>query len=56
MKNEEVIEELLQALEGASNFCRGLAMFESRIPQDVKEALFCKTEEINEIVKKHLKD
>lgn len=51
--DEDLKEELLVALEGASNFCRGLGMFESRIPQDVKQALLSKVAELDALTQKY---
>ena len=45
-------EGLLEALESVANFMRGM-QFDPRIPQDVKEALSYRVQEIDELVDKH---
>ncbi len=46
-KIEDKFEEALQAMEGAANFCRGLGMFEQRLPADIKEACVSKANELD---------
>ena len=45
-------EELLEALESVANFMRGM-QFDPRIPQDVKEALNYRVQEIDELIDQH---
>ncbi|EEY94053.1 hypothetical protein HMPREF0026_01329 [Acinetobacter junii SH205] len=45
-------EELLEQLESVANFMRGM-QFDPRIPQDVKEALSYRVQEIDELVDQH---
>jgi len=45
-------EELLEQLESVANFMRGM-QFDPRIPQDVKEALSYRAQEIDELVDQH---
>ncbi|MFC2994686.1 hypothetical protein ACFODO_05225 [Acinetobacter sichuanensis] len=48
-------EELLEALESAANFMRGM-QFDPRLPVDMKSALIEKAVEIDDLVEKHLSD
>ncbi|MDH1005698.1 hypothetical protein [Acinetobacter junii] len=45
-------EELLEQLESVANFMRGM-QFDPRIPQDVKEALSYRVQEIDELIDQH---
>ena len=45
-------QELLEQLESVANFMRGM-QFDPRIPQDVKEALSYRVQEIDELVDQH---
>ena len=51
--NEETKEELLQALDGAANFMRGMS-FDPSVPSEQKQALTDKGKELLAIVEKHL--
>lgn len=53
MDSEELKDELLQALEGAANFMRGMTL-DPAIPTEQKIALIHKTREIESVVEKHL--
>lgn len=46
-------EELLQELEAAANFMRGM-QFDPRIPTDTKQALLERASTIDELVEKYL--
>ncbi len=50
--NEEQKEEVLQALESAANFMRGM-QFDPRVGQEQKQALGSKANEIDRIVEKY---
>lgn len=45
-------QELLEQLESVANFMRGMR-FDPRIPQDVKEALSYRVQEIDELIDQH---
>ncbi|WP_171494610.1 hypothetical protein [Acinetobacter junii] len=45
-------QELLEQLESVANFMRGM-QFDPRIPQDVKEALNYRVQEIDELIDQH---
>lgn len=51
--DDETKEELLQALEGAANFMRGMS-FDPSVPSEQKQALTGKAREIEAVVAKHL--
>jgi hypothetical protein len=51
--NDETKEELLQALESAANFLRGMS-FDPRLVGDIPSACIAKATEIDEIVERHL--
>lgn len=46
-------EEILEQLEAAANFMRGM-QFDLRIPNDARQALLERAQEIDEVVEKHL--
>lgn len=46
-------ETLLQALQGAANFLRGMS-FDPRIPDDIPSACISKATELDRIVEQHL--
>ena len=48
-------EELLEQLESVANFMRGM-QFDPRIPNDTKEALLGRVQEIDTMVEKHLEE
>jgi len=49
MSEESMVDELVEALEGAANFMRGMKLDPS-LPQHVKEALDSKINDIDEII------
>lgn len=51
--SDETKEELLQALESAANFLRGMC-FDPRLTGDIRSACIAKATEIDEIVERHL--
>ncbi|ETR94596.1 hypothetical protein [Acinetobacter lactucae] len=46
-------DELLEVIEGASNFMRGM-QFDPRLPSDIKTALIEKALELEEVVEDNL--
>jgi hypothetical protein len=44
---DDKLDEALQAIEGAANFCRGLGMFEVRLPSDIKDACLSRANELD---------
>lgn len=48
-------EELLEQLESAANFMRGMSL-DPRIPSDTKQALIERAQEIDCLVEKYLDD
>ncbi|MEG1695833.1 MAG: hypothetical protein RRZ32_00290 [Acinetobacter sp.] len=46
-------EELLEQLESAANFMRGM-QFDLRIPGDARQALIERAQALDEVVEKHL--
>ena len=53
--NDDTKEELLQALESAANFLRGMS-FDPRLVGDIPSACIAKATELDAIVEKHLED
>lgn len=51
--NEEMREELLQALESAANFMRGMS-FDPALPSDRKSALTDKAMEIEAVIEMYI--
>jgi hypothetical protein len=48
-------DDLIEALEAASNFCRGMAL-DPAIPQHAKDACLSRSNQIDELVSKALSD
>ena len=51
--DENQKEEVLQAIEGAANFMRGVS-FDPSVPAHIKEALANKTSELESVVEKYI--
>ena len=45
----EITEEQVNSIESLANFLRGMAMFEPRLPADIKEAILIRVKEIDDM-------